>query len=526
METYAFTNAGIGQAIETIEEYLDGMAKLPKKDAMRISLTLEEALLRYQDTMPEGSFKMGISRRWGRQRIELQIAGACLNPFEQSTEGEASLPMRETMAQLGMAPDWHYRNGTNLIQIHCQAKGSSPIVKIGMAILLAVLVGLVMKLLPESYSDVLLDDLLNPVFNTFLGTLSAIAGPMIFLSIIYGISNMGDVATVSHIGKTSVAWFLSMLAVLTFAVTGVCALLFPSTSGTVGGESMIGDMIQMVLNIVPSDIITPFQTGNSLQIVFLGAVMGLTCLILGQKVSLATQILGQLNDMIMLITETVSRLVPAYIFVTILNLFLNGQFNAFAPRGVELLAMMVVACLAVALILVVFTGLRYRMNLVALIKKLAPTFLLAFLTASSSAAFATNLETCEKNLGINRRMAYFGVPVGQILFKPASAAMRCCAAIFFARAYGVAMTPGWILMVVILVTILAVATPPIPGGGVATYSIFFTQLGIPMEAMGLMVTVDAMADFVITAVNITGLQCVLTLVAGHMQMVDEKVLKA
>ena len=152
----------------------------------------------------------------------------------------------------------------------------------------------------------------------------------------------------------------------------------------------------------------------------------------------------------------------------------------------------------------VFIGIlaaRRRVSFRLLVQKLLPTFLIGLTTASSSAAFATNLETCEKKLGIPPMLAHFAVPLEQVLYMPSVAVA------FVATGR------------------LSLAMPPIPGGALTCYTVMFTQLGIPGEALALAVAINSMIDFIATASNLTCLQVEVTTVAGQLGMLDTKCLR-
>ena len=136
-----------------------------------------------------------------------------------------------------------------------------------------------------------------------------------------------------------------------------------------------------------------------------------------------------------------------------------------------------------------------------IVRFLLPTFLIALSTASSSAAFGTNIECCERKLGIDRKLVNFGVPMGQVVYMPIGAVMFLIASLCIGESYGVEISMAWVLTAIFVSGILAAATPPIPGGAMSCYTILFTQLGIPAAGIALAISVDLIMDYFITACN-------------------------
>lgn len=160
-----------------------------------------------------------------------------------------------------------------------------------------------------------------------------------------------------------------------------------------------------------------------------------------------------------------------------------------------------------------------------LLRKLLPTYLIALSTASPLAALSTNLETCEKRLGISEHVAGFAVPLGQVLFKTGGAVGFFILALGLAEFYGVAMPLSWVVTGVLVSGLLAIAASPVPGGGLTCYTVLLTQLGIPSEAIGLAVAGNVILDFFMTSCGISCLQSELILASNRLGLLDKEKLK-
>lgn len=152
------------------------------------------------------------------------------------------------------------------------------------------------------------------------------------------------------------------------------------------------------------------------------------------------------------------------------------------------------------------------------------TFLIALSTSSSSAAFGTNIESC-KALGIDKKLINFGVSIGQIIFMPAGAIQFFIVSLCTGQSFGTEITIVWIITSIITCTILAIATPPIPGGGLSCYTILFAQLGIPSAGIALVISIELLMDAFLTACNLAFLQTELILSAKKLNLLDEEKLR-
>lgn len=211
---------------------------------------------------------------------------------------------------------------------------------------------MVSSFLPEKTVNFLSEEMITPVFDTFMGLLSAVAGPLIFLSVAGGIYNIGDIATLGKVGKRMIGRFLWMTLIFT-TVFGIAILpLFP-LAGSGGSSFRLSELLEMVLGIVPDNFFTPFLEGNPLQIIFLAALTGMAMLILGNRAGIVSLFLEQANAIILLIMENISAFVPVFIFGSLFNMILGKNFSVLLKAYKTLPVML----LGDVFLMAVYTGL-------------------------------------------------------------------------------------------------------------------------------------------------------------------------
>ncbi len=426
--------------------------------------------------------------------------------------------LRGLLANMGVAPVWQYKNGVNMILFTPKKKKRSQMVSLALSVVLALLCGGLCRFLPAGVRALIAEELIGPVFNRFMGLLSAIAGPMVFLSVAWGIYSSGDTATMGRIGKRMIGRFMLMTVLLTLPACGAAIPLFSLNAGG-GGSFDFSELFQMVLDIVPGNFFTPFTEGNPLQIIFVAVLIGMAMLILGERTGTVAVFLDRANAIVLLLMEGISAFVPVFIFGSLFNMILGDHLSVLL-KAYKVLPVML---LGHVFLMAVYAGsvcIRKKVSPTVFARKLAPVFPIGLTTASSAAAFLENRKVCEEKLGIDKKNVDIGVPLGQVVFMPGFSVLYFVMGICMAEIYGVEISPIWLVTALALAVVLAVATPPIPGGALACYTILLLQLEIPAQAIAIAVAINVILDFFATAVDLFCLEAELTELAGELKMLD------
>jgi Na+/H+-dicarboxylate symporter len=273
--------------------------------------------------------------------------------------------------------------------------------------------------------------------------------------------------------------------------------------------------------MIPSNIVEPFSTGNALQIIFMAIAIGIGALMLGNSVSELIKIIKQIDIIVQFLMIAIGKMIPLFVFISVFQLVISKDLSNLKSMFRQVL-MCVVVSLVIIMVYALYICIRYKKKLLTFIKELLPTFIVALTTASSVATFSVNTECCEKKLGMDKKFVNFGIPLGQVIYMPIGAVMFFVASLCIGQNLGVTITPLWILISIFVSGVLAIATPPIPGGALSCYTILFTQLGIPTEGVVLAISIDLMMDYFITACNITCLQEEMYIDAQKLQLISKR----
>lgn len=515
--------AAIDECSDKVRQYSSSL-KLSGKDIQKYAISVEEILLDSLESGDCDKFRLSTGKRFFKNCITLEIFGKQKNVFQKKQTG--SLFGDSILKNLGLSPEYYYSENTNTYQFRISDKSVNPITKLAIAVVLAVVVGLAGNLFaPASFIDGINNNFLTPLHNTFLNMLGCIAGPMIFLSVAWGIYGIGDAATLKKVGKKLLRGYVGSV----FASTIIFSLFFLlffglKLSSKNTGVSELSSVLNMLLGIIPKNIFSPFTEGNTLQIIFLAIVIGIALLFLGKKTTAVTVAVEQINLIVQYLIELISKLVPYFIFVVLVELIWSDSLSSITGTGKYFITAFL-SSIVLGILLLLISSIRMKTNPVLLAKKGLSTFIIALTTASSAAAFNTNINACRNRYGISDSISSFGVPLGMVAFKPATAITYVATATFFAYTYKVEISFTWVLMMIFSAAILAIATPPIPGGSMTAYTVLFSQLGIPMQAIAVVLAYDALFDFITTAVDEFALPLEILPRVSKLGMVDKTILK-
>ena len=520
MEQYNFSNSNIDLACEEVGEFLSKVG-VERREALRTKLTFEEVLLEYQSKFgEEATFKVRLLKRLSSIKVEIIVEGESYNALvKNSDEGDV---IQGLLAGVGLAPTWNYKNGKNYIVFIPKKKPLSGTVKMVGAIGLAVIVGIILNLLPDGIRVGANDYVLTPVTNAFMGLISAVSGPLIFLSVLGSICSMGNMETLGKIGSKTIKIILLYMTAIAVFMTSFACLFYPVKWGG-GGASDFSQILDLIYDIIPSNLFEPFVTGNTLQLIFISVIVGLAMLVLSSRVNGVFKLVEQLSSIVQTIMSGLSSMLPILIFVLFTGMISNGNFDAIFNSWKMVLV--VVLMVAVCYVLNIFRiAIMKKISPALLFKKAWPTLMICLTTASSAAAFSTNVHDANKKLGIDKKLVDFGIPLGQVLFMPGFVALLFSMSAGFAETYGIEITVPWVIIGGFTSLLVSFAIPPVPGGAMMGFTVVFAQLGIPMEVMGIALAINAITDFPCTACNVSSWQLTMIDVADSLNMLDKETL--
>ena len=394
--------------------------------------------------------------------------------------------------------------------------------KIFIGLIGGLLLGVILNLFVphSSFRDaVLVDGIFYVVGNGFIRLMKMLVVPLVFCSLVCGSSAIGDTKSLGKVGGKTIVFYL-----LTTALAVTVDMSSNETGETTVAENV--SVVDTILNIIPENPIGALADGTMLQIILFALLIGVLLAKMGERTELIANLFNQCNELMMEMTNLVMSLAPVGVFCMIAKTFANLGFDAFVPllkyMGSVLLGLLIQCLVVYMILLVIFT----RLNPVKFIKKFFPVMAFAFSTSTSNATIPMNIDTLEERIGVSRKISSFTIPLGATINMDGTSIMQGVAVVFAAQAYGMQLGPKGYLTVIATATLASIGTAGIPSVGLVTLSMVFTAVGLPVEAIMLIMGVDRYFAIARTAVNITGDAVCTTIVAHQNGDLDRDVFNA
>ena len=362
---------------------------------------------------------------------------------------------------------------------------------------------------------------------TFLGTifmnaLKMLIVPLVFSSIITGIAGIGDSGAMGRLGGKTLLYYLftSLLAImlgLTLVnvvspgiVNGepaseVVALSEESTAeiaSRVEGRGA-GDVVDIFVRMVPTNVVAAAAEGRMLGLIFFSLLFGyFMTRVAGSPGQMLKDFWQGVFEVMMKITDWVMKFAPIGVFALVAKVVASTGFAAFEPLMAFFFT--VLGALAIHLLLVLPLLLRLigGVSPLRLFQAMSPALLMAFSTASSSATLPVTMECVEKRAGVSNQTTSFVLPLGATVNMDGTALYECVAAMFIAQAYGLELSFATQFTVVLVALLTSIGVAGIPAASLVAITIILTTIGLPLEAVGLILAVDRVLDMCRTSVNV------------------------
>ncbi len=397
-----------------------------------------------------------------------------------------------------------------------------------MALVLAVIVGLLTGT-EASIFGILLIDIFGFFGTLFLNALKMIIVPLIMASIISGIAGLGGQAGFGRLGGKTVIYYaftsfvaimIGLLMVNIFApgiVDGEPArhlIGLDQAGGTTAdlaakvGDRGPGDIVDVFLRMVPTNVVAAAANGQMLGLIFFSLLFGYFMTQL--KPDAKKLLLGfwqSVLDVMMMITDWVMKFAPIGVFALVAKIVATTGVDAFVPLAVFFFT--VLAALAIHFFVVLPLMLKFIAGVspVAHFKAMMPAILTAFSTSSSAATLPVTLECVEKNAGVSNRTTSFVLPLGATINMDGTALYECVAAMFIAQVYGLELGFTTQFTVVLIALLTSIGVAGIPSASLVAITIILAAIGLPLEAVALILAVDRVLDMCRTSVNVFSDSC-------------------
>jgi len=362
----------------------------------------------------------------------------------------------------------------------------------------------------------------EPIGKMWLSALIMIVIPLIISTLSLGVAGLGSLKRLGRIGIITILSFLCLTAAS--AALGITLMNFfqpgrgldpevktrlletykGQTEGAMGlSEGTFG--IDLLVRVVPRNPVQAAANGDMLAIIFFALMLGVAITtISSERAEAMVKFLDSLGHITVAIIHLVMKVAPIGVFCLI--------FSVTARFGFHLLISLLQYVLTVVSGLAVFQFLGYSLILIVVSKvspaeffrKIRIVMITAFSTSSSNATLPTTLQTSEENLGIPKEIGGFVLPLGATMNMNGTSLYEGATVLFLAQVFGIHLSLGTQMIVVLLAVLTAIGTAGIPGGSIPLLMMVLGMVGVPMEGIAIILGVDRILDMCRTTLNVTG----------------------
>ena len=543
-------SAALTESLSFIESSLRELG-VNQKLALRTVLLAEELLpqfIQYSD--PGARLRIQVQKLLGDASVTIHAPGRQFDPLGSPAEGAGAfgqMEMEDEEAQQAIRSillksqgdrlKLTHKGGTNHARILVGQSNQSMLVWTVAALIAGLLFGVLMKFaFPAALDHGLSTYLLNPAKTMFMNALKIIIGPVVFFSIVSCISQFKDLAELGRIAAKVMGLYLTTTVIAVLLALGLSLLLHPGQFGFALSLDADAEAIRVntdvdtsllhtIINIVPANFVRPFLEADTLQIIFLGLLCGVAVGMIGKYAPILQDFFEACNSLFLTVTTIISRFIPLAVFCSSAMMMADmggsSLLNVLGYAGTELLA---IACMmAIYGLLILVLG---HLNPLTFFRKNREGMLTSFTLSSSSAALPTNMRTCTDKLGISPKVCSFSIPLGATVNMDGTSILLTVGGLFLARAYGVTVPGSALVSLSITIILLSLGCPGVPGSGFVCLGLVLEGLGVPIEALGLVMGISPIIEMFATMSNTTGDVAASLIVARSEGLLDLKKYKS
>jgi Na+/H+-dicarboxylate symporter len=370
------------------------------------------------------------------------------------------------------------------------------------------------------------------VFNLggaiFINLLKMLIVPLVFFSLVSGISSLSNLQSLGNITLKTVSLYLGTTAIAVSLSLFVASIFKPGAgySSDIAAPERLPEgqsVYSTILDIFPSNIIEAMANNQMLAIVFFSILFGLALSKTNHLTGNLSESFEKLNTVFMQLVLMIMSYAPIGVFCLIGKFVITDGLDIFQEAFMYVVLLISVLIFHAIVTYSIFLKIFTNLSPLVFFKKMRETAIFAFSTSSSAATIPVTLKTITTDLGVNKNIASFVIPVGATINMDGTAIMQGMATVFIAQMSGIDLSIFQYMQVVLLAVVASVGAAAVPSAGTITLVIILQQFGLPLEAIGIILAVDRILDMIRTSVNVTGDATVACIVAHSESLLDKEI---
>jgi Na+/H+-dicarboxylate symporter len=356
--------------------------------------------------------------------------------------------------------------------------------------------------------------------DMFIRLLKAIIIPLIMASMVAGIVSLGNIRKLGRIGLKTFIYYTATTTLAVGVGLVLVNLMKPGVGVEIAAEKApdlsgreVPSVVSIIRDIIPANLFDAMAKDKVLSVIFFSLLLGVAISSVGEKGRPLVTLFEAFNTVMMKITDWIMRLAPFGVFALMAHTIGTMGLAVLRPLAIYMvtvvLGLMVHACVTLPILLSTFG----KYSPWKFIRDVFSAVATAFSTASSAATLPITMDCLQENTGVSNKITSFVLPLGATVNMDGTALYEAVSAMFIAQAYGIDLSLGQQLVIMVTATFASIGAPAIPGAGLVTMIIVLKAVGLPLEGVGMILAVERILDMLRTAVNVWGDACGAAIVA-------------
>ena len=363
--------------------------------------------------------------------------------------------------------------------------------------------------------------MIKPLGTIFLNMIKMIVVPMVFFSITAGVASLGDLRKLRNIGAKVVGLYAVTSAISVAIGLAVANVINPgkgfdmsALTGTTAYEAQeMPSVLDTIIDMFPTNVFQSFVNSNMLQIIVFSVFLGVALIMLEDKGTKITASVQGLADVMYKITAIVMEFSPIGVCALLADSVGTYGLSIFGPLGKLILTVYAADILLVVLMYIPMVALMARFPLGKFFRGIWKVWVITASTTSSSGSLPVTTSVTNEDFGVSPELSSFSLPLGATINMNGGCVFYAAAIVLTAQVYGVELTASAMLSIVLSTVLVAMGCPGVPGGAIIMTTILLTNMGLPLEIVGLIAGIFRLIDMADTVFNVTG-DVVTTLVVA------------
>lgn len=348
------------------------------------------------------------------------------------------------------------------------------------------------------------------VGSIYMNALNMIIFPLVFCSIILGITSIGNIRTTGKITGYSLLFFICTTALASLVGLVIPRMIhlgkgvsFEMTTSDIQATKMTG-ILDTIKNLIPSNPFSAFVEGNMLQILVFAVIIGFTLISIGEKGEPLLAVIHSLNEVCLKIISTVMYFTPIGVFCTIVPVVASNGTDTILSLATQLLILYVTFFAFAFIVYGLSVKILGKASPFHFFKVILPAALNAFGTCSSSATIPISKKCMEEGFGVSDKITSIAIPLGATVNMDAVSILMSFMILFFANACNIQVDISMMIILLLANVLLSIGTPGVPGGAIASFAALASMAGLPAGVMGVYISINTLCDMGATCVNVIG----------------------